>query len=801
MFTATTLLTLALGIGANSAIFSVIEGVLLKPLPFPEPDRLVGLWQTAPGVNISDLNTSAADYYTYRDNNTTLEDVGLWDGCAASVTGLAEPERVPCLTVTHRTLPLLGVQPILGHGFTEKDNAPGNPDYALVSYAFWQRRFGGNASVLGQKIVADGKPREIIGVLPEKFWFLDQKPDLVLPMVFDRAKVTLGGYNQQGVGRMKPGVTLEQVNRDVARMIPIELRSFPPFAGFSMKMFEDAKFGPNVRPLKQDVVGDIGKTLWVLMATIGMVLLIACANVANLLLVRAEGRQQELAIRAALGAGWGRIARELLIESLTLAVLGGALGLAVAWGALRLLIALAPTQLPRLEQISIDLPVLLFTAAVSLLSGILFGLIPVFKYAGTRLALALRGGGRNASQSRERHRARSGLVVLQVSLALVLLIGSGLMIRTVQALRRVQPGFSDAATIESVRISIPDAAVPEAERAMRIENDIADKLAGIPGVTSVALTGSMPMTNENSEDPMFLEGRDYSEQSLPPLRRFLGVGPGYFKTMGIPIAAGRDYNWTDLYETRPVLIISENFAREAWGSAAGAIGKRMRQTLKSPWLEIVGVVGDVRVDGVDHKAPTSVYWPLLVRIDGKMRASYSLVVALRTPRAGSESLVGEIRKGVWSVNPNVPLTEIRTLGAIYDKSMARTSFTLVMLEMAGGMALLLGVIGIYAVISYAVSQRTREIGIRMALGAQESSLKIMFVRHALMLCFIGIAVGLAGAAALSRLMSTLLFEISPMDPLTYGAVSATLAAAAMLASYLPARRVTGVDPAEALRAE
>jgi predicted permease len=806
MFTITTLVTLALGIGANSAIFSVIEGVLLKPLPFPQPDRLVGVWQTAPGINISELNTSTGDYFTYRDESSTFEDIGLWNNCAAAVTGLAEPERVTCVAVTHRMLPMLGIQPVLGRSFTQENEAPGNGDVVLLTYGYWQRRFGGDPSVLGRRLVADGKAREVIGVLPKDFWFMDQKPDLVLPLEMERSKARLGGYNYQAIARLKPSATVAQANADVARMILIEQRKLPVPTGFSIEMFKDAKIGPKVQPLKQDVVGDIGKTLWVLMATIAIVLLIACANVANLLLVRAEGRQQELAIRAALGAGWGRIAQELLTESLTLAALGGALGLAIAYGALRLLVALAP-QLPRLDQISIDLPVLLFTAVASLLAGVFFGLIPVFKYAGPHLAMALRGGGRNASHSRERHRARSGLVVIQVALALVLLIGSGLMIRTFQALRRVAPGFTSAETLQTLRISIPEVQVPDGDRAVRMENDFLEKVAAIPGVSSAGLVSEWPLTSgargQSAQDPVFAENRSYQQGQLPPLRRFVAVGPGYFKTLGTPLVAGRDMTWTDVYAMRRVVLISENFAREYWGNSVAAVGKRIRLTPKDPWFEIIGVVGDIRYDGVDQKAPSFVYWPLLAQTpDGKPKAAgYSLVVALRTTRAGSESLLNEIRQAVWAVNPNLPLAQVQTMGVIYAKSMARASFTLVMLALAGGMALLLGVVGIYAVISYAVSQRAREIGIRMALGAQQGELKIMFVRHGLLLGCIGVAAGLAAAAGVARLMSTLLFEISPLDPITYGSVSVVLVLAAMLASYLPARRVTCVDPSEALRAD
>ena len=402
LFTGMTLLTLAIGIGANTAIFSVIEGVLPKPLPYPHPEELVGLWHTAMGLNIPELNMSPSLYFTYREEGRTFQDVGVWQGDSVSVTGLAEPEQVDALNVSEAVLPILGIKPLLGRTFSHKDDTAGSPETVMLAYGYWQSRFGGDASVIGRRIMVDGAAKEVIGVLPQSFRFLDRKPSLVTPFQFDRPKVTLGNFSYQGVARLKPGVTLAQADADVARMLPIDNRRFPPPPGFSAKMFEDARIGPNVRPFKKDLVGDIGNVLWVLMGTIGMVLLIACANVANLLLVRAEGRQQELAIRAALGAGSGQIARELLLESVTLGLMGGALGLGLAYGALKFLVKMGPASLPRLDDIEIDLNVLLFTLAISLVAGVLFGLIPVFKYAGPQLAGTLRGGGRTLSQSRER---------------------------------------------------------------------------------------------------------------------------------------------------------------------------------------------------------------------------------------------------------------------------------------------------------------------------------------------------------------------------------------------------------------
>lgn len=466
LFTAIALLTLALGIGANTAIFSLIDGVLLKPLPYPQPQQLVALWHTAPGVGIKDLNMSPSLYFVYSDESRVFQDVSMWREDTSSVTRTTQPEEVPVLLVTSRFLPILAVPPTLGRGFTYADENPKSPRTVILSDGFWRSRFAGDPSVLGRQLVIDGNPHEVVGVLPLSFQFMDEKVSIVLPLRFDRGEVHLGNFSFQGIARLKPGVSLPQANADVARMLPMASERFPPPAGYSTKMFDDAHIGPNLRSLKDDLLGDIGNTLWVLMGTVGMVLLIACANVANLLLVRADARRQELAIRAALGAGWGRIARELLLESVLLGLSGGALGLALAFGALRMLAASGVTHLPRIQNISIDAWVLAFTLGISLAAGLVFGLIPVFKYVRPHLSDTLRGGGRSLSQSKDRHRARSVLVVVQVALALVLLVSSGLMIRSFQALRHVDPGFSGAHTLQTLRTSIPNAQVKEPERVM-----------------------------------------------------------------------------------------------------------------------------------------------------------------------------------------------------------------------------------------------------------------------------------------------------------------------------------------------
>jgi len=809
LFTAVALLTLAIGIGANTAVFSVVNGVLLKPLVYPNPEELVSVRHTAPGAaglaDISgDLRLSPSMYFTYAEQNRTFEAFGVWAPQAMSVTGLTEPEQVRTVMISDGTLQALNVQPMLGRWLSQADQQPGGPEAVMLSYGYWQRRFGGDRAVIGRGIRVESRPREIVGVTPPGFRFVDTDPELIVPLRLDRSKAILPGFSFQGIARLKTGVTIAGANADLARMVPIWMNSWPAAPGINPRIYESWTIGPAVRPLKRDVVGNVGNVLWVLMGTIGVVMLIACANVANLLLVRAEGRQQELAIRAAIGAGWARIVRELLLESVLLGLMGGVLGLGLAYGGLRFLVSLGPANLPRLSEISIDPRVLVFALIVSLLSGLLFGTIPALKYAGPRISAALHSGGRTSSQSRERHRTRSILVVAQVALALVLLMSSGLMIRTFEALRRVEPGFTGPQQLQIARISIPNALVPDAGRVARMQNDILDKLAAIPGVTSVGFESGMPMEGVAPDwDTILVENETYKE--IPPLRVYKYVSPGLFQTAGTKLIAGRDYTWTDLYGRRPVLMVSENLARELWGSASSALGKRVHTALPKATLhEVIGVVQDVRDNGVHEPAPEIVYWPSIYEgqyLAGLVDVSRDVTFVIRSRLAGTELFLNQIRQAVWSVNSSLPVASVRTMQEVYDQSMARTSFTLVMLGIAGAMAMLLGIIGIYGVISYAVSQRRREIGIRLALGVERGELTRMFVRYGAVLAGIGVAIGLGAAMGLTRLMSSLLFGISPFDPLTYAAVPVILVAAVMLASYLPARRASAVDPVEALRTQ
>lgn len=803
LFAAVAALTLGIGIGANTAIFTVVNSVLLRPLPFEDADRLVGVWHSAPGLNLPLLNQSPAFYLTYREENRVFEDTALWNDWAVSVTGTGEPERVRALFVTDGLLPLLRARPLVGRAFTAEDDSPAAPERAILAHAYWQRKFGGDPAVIGRQLTVNGRPTEIIGVMPASFRYQDVNPQLILPFRFDRAQIFVGNFSYRGIARLKPGVTIEAANADVARMLPLVPERFPFPAGLTRAMFDDVKMGPRIRPLADEIVGDVRRVLWVLLGTVAIVLLIACANVANLFLVRAEGRQQELAVHAALGAGWRHLAAELLVESVTLGLLGGAVGLALAQGAVSLLRRVAPDGLPRLEEIAIDPTVLLFTVAISLLAGALFGVIPVLKFASPNVAGALKEGGRLSSASRERHRARHALVVGQIALAVVLLVASGLLIRTFQAMRTVSPGFTRPEEVLTLRISIPESLVPDPAETARLHQRLADRLARVPGVTSVGLSTAFTMDGFDSNDPIFVEDFPTAADKLPPLRRFKWIAGGYFETMGNPVIAGRPLTWRDVHEQAPVLVINERLARELWKDPALAVGRRIREVPTNPWRTIVGVVGDERDDGPAKPAPAIVYWPMLLKQfwNEPVVVQRTLGYAIRSGRTGSPTLLKEIQEAVWSVNPDLPVAGVRTLDRIRRDAMAQTSFALVMLGTSAAMALLLGLVGIYGVLACIVNQRRREIGIRMALGAAGRDVRRMFLRQGLILTAAGLVSGLVAAAAVTRVMSSLLFGVGALDPLTYGAVAISLAATTLLASYFPAARAAGVDPATALRSE
>jgi predicted permease len=809
-FTTVAILTLAIGIGANTAVFSVVNSVLLKPLNYPQPEQLISLHQLAPGAaGLADfesgLRLSPSMYFTYAEQNLSFQSLGVWDTGTANITGLSEPEQVRTVDVSDGVLQTLEVPPVAGRWFSKADQIPRGAETVMLSYGYWQRRFGGDRSAVGRNLMVDSRPREIVGVMPQGFRFVDTDFDVMVPLAFDHGKLILAGFGYNAIARLKPNVTIAEANADVSRMLPIWMDSWSNGPGSNPHIYETWRITPAIRPLKQEVIGNVSEVLWVVMGTIGMVMLITCANLANLLLVRVEARQQELAVRAALGAGWAHIVRGLLVESLLLGLLGGALGVGLAYAGVRFLVTMGPANLPRLSEISLDARTIGFTALLSLLSGLVFGLIPAVKYAGPQVALALRSAGRAVSTSRERYHARNVLVVGQVAMALVLLVCAGLMIRTFRELRRVEPGFTDAQYLQTLRIFIPDSLVAEPVRVTRIQNEILDKLQAIPGVKSAGFASEMPMEGFDSDwDAIYTRDKAFSDDAIPPLRLFKHVSPGFFGTAGTRIVAGRELTWTEVYSLRPVVMVSENLARELWGSPSAAIGKQLTEFPKMPWHEVIGVVKDVRENGVQAKAPEIVYWPTMMENlfgPGPGQAMRTVTFVIRSERAGTQGFLDEVRQAVWSVNANLPLANVRTMQTVYDKSVARTSFTLVMLAIAGAMALALGLIGIYGVISYTVAQRQREIGIRLALGAQRGDVLQMVLKHGATMALVGVAIGMGASLALTRLMASLLFGVSAHDPATFATVATLLIFVALLACYLPARRATRVDPMVALRYE
>jgi predicted permease len=810
VFTVVALLTIAIGIAANAAVFTVVNSVLLKPLNYPQAEELVALHQTAPGAEgLADFENglllSPSMYFTYSDHNQTFQSLGVWITGEANVTGMAEPEQVRTVSVSNGVFETLDVPPALGRWLLQADQVPNSPGRVVLSYGYWQRRFGGDRNVIGRNITVDSQPREIAGVMPKGFRFVDADFDLAAPLALDRGKTILAGFGFHGIARLKPEASIAQSNADMTRMLPIWMDSWSNGPGSNPHIYETWKITPAIRPLKQQVIGNVGELLWVVMGTIGVVMLIAGANVTNLLLVRVEARQQELAVRSALGAGRARIVRGLLVESVLLGIIGGVLGAGLAYAGVRFLVAFGPSNLPRLNEIAIDGKALLFTFILSGLSGLLFGLIPALKYAGQRGTSALQSAGRTISVSRDRHRARNFLVVGQVALALVLLMSAGLMIRTFAALRKVDPGFAGPQHLQTMRISIPGSLIAEPERVTRTQNEILDKLMAIPGVKSAGFLSEMPMEGFDSAwDGIYAEDKVYADNAIPPLRLFKDLSPGLLQTAGTRLIAGREMTWSEVYGLRPVVMVSESLAREMWGTPSAAIGKRLRRVPMMPWHEVVGVIQDVREKGVQEAAPEIVYWPPLMKnplVPGLVNAQRTMTFVVRSERAGTESFLNEVRAAVWSVNSNLPLASVRTMQEVYDKSVAQTSFTLVMLGIAGTMALALGIIGIYGVMSYTVAQRKREIGIRLALGAQIGDVLRIVLRQGTKLITLGVMIGICASFVMTRLMTHLLFGVTAHDPLTFFVVAGLLILVALLACYIPARRATRVDPIVALRYE
>lgn len=784
-FSAPALLSLALGISANVAIFGVINAILMRPLPYPEPDELIGVFNSAvfSGQVFKELPLSLDMYPAYKEDAQSFQEFGVWTPGTAAVTGIGEPEQVATVTMTAGVLRALGIRPYIGRWFSSADEIQGAQKTIILSYAYWQRRFGGDPRVLSRFVLIDSVPHEVIGVMPRTFAFLNLTPD-----GFVAQSVVVGGpgsgdFDYTGLARLKPGVSLPQANGDVARV----LRVWGARAGEEQEL-EQLQVKPNLHPLKQDVIGDVGSVLTVLMGALALVLLLVCANVANLVQVRAQSRRQEFAIRAALGAGWRRIARELLIESLTLGTLGGAIGLGLAYAGLRLLVTHGPTTLPRVAEISIDSTSILFALACSFGSSLLFGWIALLKSGVTSRLQNARG----ASPGTEQLRSQNALAITQVALALLLLIAAGLLLRSLVALRAVRPGFRLPEQIQTVRLFIPPAQVPQPERVAQMQSDILHQIAAIPGVTAAAFASALPLELEyHNGNVVSVEGRTPANR-IPPNRTTKYISPGLFAALGTRLIAGRDFTWNDLQGERRVAIVSENMARDNWGEPRDALGKRIRIGTNRPWSVVVGVAENVYDDGVDRLPPAIVYFPGVRR---------NVAFAIRSGRAGADGFLKEIAAKIHGVDSSLALVKVRTLDDLYRLSMARTSFALVLLGIAAAMALTLATVGVYGVLAYAVAQRRHEVGIRVALGAEPGMIKALFIRRGLVLASTGGIIGLFSAAALSRWISVLLFGVKSVDYLSYGVSGVLIVAAAVAASYIPARRAASLNPMETLRNE
>jgi len=806
VFTAVVLLSLGLGIGANTAIYSVVKGVLLDPLPYPDPDRLVAVWNTAPGSGADLLPQSFALNAVYEDDARSFANVGIWGTATSAVDGVDGPEEVPAVLVTQGLFPALGVQPVLGRSFTFEDTQSGSPRTTILDYDYWQQRYGGDPGVIGRTVVMADIPREIIGVMPRGFRVMDEPAAFYNPYRYTKSELALTEFMYRSIARLRDGVTMDQALADMERLTPVATERYP--GGLTMEMLREIGGAPVLHPLKADLVGTVGSVLWVVLGGVGIILLVACANVANLLLVKSEGEERTVAVQSALGSSRRRLVLRFLSESVALGVLGGVVGVGLAAGGLRLLRALGPADLPRLVEIDLDGGVLLFTLMISLVAGVALGVLPLLRAWRLDLSASLKEGGRGSGAGGPRSTTRNTLAVAQLAMATILLVGSGLMIRTFVSLNRVDPGFSDPEHALTFTATATNANVPEDADVAGAHQALVARLADLPGVEAVGVTSSVPMDHRAGFDPIDIEDFPLPEGQPAPVKRFKWIGAGYHEAVGDPVVAGRAFTWTDIHDMARVVMVTEGFARQVWGDPARAVGRRISTGYSDDWREIVGVVGDVRDDGVDQDPVDIVYWPMVIRgfwpeIRGPdaLFVRRSMTYVVRSPRVGTPGFLDEVREAVWASFPGRPLSMVRTMADLQRDSMARTSFTLVMLGIAAVMALLLGTIGIYGVVSYAVARRTREMGLRIAMGAEPTQVTSMVVRQGLLLASAGVALGIVSAAGATRLMEAVLFGVSPVDPVTYGAVAAGLIAIALVATWVPARRAARVDPMEALRAE
>lgn len=804
LFSGVAILVLALGIGGTSAIFTLVDSVILSPLPFDESDRLLAVQHAAPGRGMADVGQCAAWHFTYIDEAQSFEELGMFTGTRASVTGRGDPEALPVLQVTEGVLPATRSAPLVGRMFAEEDMDPDGPATIMLAEGYWRSRFGGDADIVGQTLDVDGSTREIIGVMPEEIRALGYDPSLIIPLRYRRSNLFVGNIGYDAIARLRDGVTMEEAHADLSRIMPQAWEKFPggPVASSSDPSF----YQVDLRSLKTDLVGPVAGLLWILLGGVSVVLLIACANVANLFLVRAEGKDGEMAVRTAMGASRRRITWEYLKESLLLGLMGGIGGLALAQVGLRSLLTLAPANLPRMEEVTLDGGVLAVTLFVSIGAGFFFGVFPMFRRGSEDFVAGLRDAGRGGMKGRGRQRTQKLLAVTQMALALVLLVGSGLMLRSFQSLRNRDPGFGSPEEILALQLYLPGGEAPTGDEVATTYEMIVRRLAEVSGVNSVGLSTSMPMYGGGNVNPFLVRGQSMDDEGARVSRRHKWIGPNYLETMQIPLLMGRTVTWADIHARAPVALLSETLAREAFGSPEEALGQYVAARPDPPaWKEVIGIVADTREDGIGSSYPDLVYWPHVTlgfwegNAPDQTQVWRGATISIRSNRTHTPGFLDDVEAAVWEVSPNLPLMNVTAMDDVVVASMSRTSFALVLLGVAGIVALILGMVGVYGVVSYAVSQRRAELGMRMALGAEPGQVQAMVLRQGFFLAAVGVAVGLGLAFGVTRLMSSLLFGVSAADPVTYAVVALGLLVVALLASYLPARRAAGVDPMAALR--
>ena len=783
-FTLTAVFALALGIGANTAIFSVINAVLLRPLQFAEPDRLVWMWG-AVRDRFSQTSVSPLDFLDYREQNKSFEQIAaaITIPVSFNLTKSGEPLRLRGAVVTTNYFDTLGIKPALGRTFVSEEEQSGRSRVAILSYRLWEERFGADPSVINKTITLDGETYTVVGVMPAKFRF-PQTAEIWTPMNFSAypEMKSRAAHFLNLLGKLKPGVTLTQAQSEMNAISSRLEEQYPN---------TNTKWYVRLVPLQERIVGDIRPTLMVLLGAVGFVLLIACANVANLLLVNAASRQKEIAIRTALGASRWRIVRQMLAESLILALFGGALGMLLAIWGVDLLPALSAGDLPRANEINIDQKVLGFTLGISLLTGLFFGLAPAWQSSRSNLNESLKEGGRNSSEGIKRHRMRSLLVIIECALAVVLLIGAGLLIKSFIKLQSVDPGF-DEKSVLSLRIDLSRAKYQQEEQALNFFEQLQQRVAALPGVEAVGMTTELPLAGQPNDAPFYIEGRPPQNLTQSPNADFRRVNHDYFRAMRIPLVKGRYFTEQEVQQTARVAIISSQLARRFFPNE-DPIGQRLRiEFMGREPFEIVGIVGDIRHRGLNIDLYQTLYLPDL-RMVWKNLVIRTSVEPL--------SLVAAVRKVVSDIDPDQPLSDIKPMEQWVSESVAQPRFRTLLLGIFAFLALTLSVVGIYGVMSFVVVQRTQEIGIRVALGAQTRDVLKLIIGQGIVLTCIGVAVGLIAALGLTRLMSTLLFQVSAKDPLTFGLIVLLLIAVALLACYIPARRATKVDPIVALRSE